>query len=242
VTPVFFGSMRDSLQFLKVEGTRLVPTLDRVRDSFKMTANGLEEIDTADYDAFVLVGLSISMKRIHRFYGAYRFHGQTMPEKTLAIRRELAVEALASQYARMRLVALSKTLRELTDRPIYAFAEPFWGEAVMSTRPGKGWRVVETAGDSESLYQLFIDSVTRAASPHVTFIPQPQATIAHGIMSADIYNQRDASRSKEAAPDDEPDFAHMNAEFGRVCWDALLQTMGLAATGRADPIVNAKRA
>jgi hypothetical protein len=217
ITATFFGSLRDTLKLLEIEDGKLVAKAAQLRANLELTSNGLHEIDPAAYDAFVLVGLYVSMKRVNRFYRYHRFFGQTITGTATLLRRQVAVETLLAEFSRTRMAEMSRTLRLLTDKPIYAFAEPFW--AASARGPNQ-----KPFPDGASVAQIFNETVAASLEPHnVRFLPQPAETIHDFNQTADEFNIPDWDRKLRPgqSPDDK-DYVHMNTAFGVLCWRDLL--------------------
>jgi hypothetical protein len=217
LSATFFGSMRDSLRFLEIRDGKLVAVNAFVRHSLAVTSGGLSEIDPAAYDAFVLVGLSASMKRALRFYRFHRWFGQTESSETTLLRRNLALETLVAEFSNTRLVELGLTLRLLTEKPIFAFAEPYFALQSRGSSEGLGT-------DGMGMATLFNDALTSAlAKANIRFLPQPSDTVADHVHTDDRFNVPDPDRTPPRAKSvDEPDYAHMNTSYGVVCWRDLL--------------------
>lgn len=217
ITPTFFGAMRDRLRMVEPQHNRLVPTEKVVRDSFKRTSGGKGEIAIRQYDAFVLVGLSASMKRCLRFHRRHRWYGLQQGAETGLVRRNLALTVLTEEYSRTRLAELAQTLRLMTNKPIFAFAEPFWAARMRPPPP----EITEIEANGTAIRQMFRESLTAALAGNAEFIEQPEETVRHACYSDDTLTITDIA-AHGADPDFEDDPVHMNGVFAARCWQKLL--------------------
>jgi hypothetical protein len=229
MTPTFFGAPRDGLKNLAARDGRLVPTADAVREHFHRMSGGRDEIDPADYDGFLLVGLGASMKRALRLYRTHRWFGLRQDEGCIVTSRAFATDFLAEGYAGTRLAQIARILSGLTDKPVFATPEPHWSP-IMPDHVGKkgdfGWARVAASGDGAQLADLFAAAMSAALHGHVRLILQPDVTIENSIVTRAIYNK---GASKMITGDGEDsDAAHMNADYGAVWWTGAASQFGLA--------------
>jgi hypothetical protein len=222
VQPVFFGAPRDGMRRVKLSGGVITPTRADIGDHFRRMSGGLGEIRLADYDAFLLIGLGASVKRVMRFVRGHGWFGLSEnPARTL-VPKAFVQEFLAESYATTRLVEMAAMLRPATPAPILAVAEPNWAASAKDgagDKPDYGWKRAVEAGDGPALGAMFEASLGAALAPHATFVPQAAQTVEDGILSADAYNTH-ASRliSGEGGGSDA---AHMNGKFGQAMWPVI---------------------
>lgn len=225
LSPVFFGAPRDAMRHVRQEDGRIIPTRKDVPESFERMSGGQREIRLADYDAVLLVGLGVSIKRILRFYKTHYWYGMPPdPERTLVSRR-FAQDFLTDRYGSTLLAETAEKVRQGTAAPILAVAEPFWASWVREDVGGKsdyGWDKAIRAGDGERLGEMFRTTVCASLAGWATFVPQPSETIEHGILTRAEFN-KEASRliSGEGGG---TDAAHMNGDFGRAMWPLIAAT------------------
>ena len=217
LAPTFFGAPSDGVRHIRAEGGALVPKRDDIAGHFTTMA-GKDRIILDDYDLFFLVGLNISVKRILRFYKTHAWVGLKGTEGKVLVHPGFARDFLTERYGD---TLMGVTLAHLAGRKVVAMAEPFWAEWIRGGAPETaeyGWDRAILAGDGPALGAMFRQTVA-AALPGARFLPQPEATVAHGITTANAFN-KDASRliSGEGGG---TDAAHMNADFGAALWPAL---------------------
>lgn len=243
LSPTFFGAPRDGIRHIKQESGRIVPTRKDIADGFDRMSKGQREIRLADYDAFLLVGLNVSVKRLLRFYKTHYWYGlKSDPGRTM-VPVHFAKHFLAERYADTLLAETAAKVREGTNAPIIAVAEPFWASWVRENsgdKPDYGWDTVIRNGDAERLAVMFHRSVAEALHGHAVFVPQAPETVTEGIMTGAEFN-KDASRliSGEGGG---TDAAHMNGEFGRAMWQLIARVakgMGLSTAAQVAGASNA---
>ncbi|ADE85332.1 hypothetical protein [Rhodobacter capsulatus] len=229
VEPVFFGAPSDGMRHVALQGTALVPTRPKIASHFRQLSGGYDRIELSRFDAFVLVGLNVSSKRILRFYKSHAWVGLAGTAGKTLVHPAFAAAFLTERYGTTQLVEHARTIAEATDRPVLALAEPHWADWARQAPEGTsdyGWDAAITAGDGPALGQMFETAVGAALAPQAQFIAQPPQTVADGITTRGAYN-KEASRliSGEGGG---TDASHMNADFGLACWDALQPALAAA--------------
>lgn len=220
----YFGAPRDMLRNIEVRNGRLVPTNEATRSQF-IALSGRDELDPNDHDAFLLVGVGASLKRVLRLYRGYRWPGVRLTASHAVISPEFARSFLVEGYAGGRLVDLAGKLASLTDKPIFAVPEPYWSPQV-SPVPGNrdfGWMEAAASGDGPVLTEMFQQALAEAAGPRIRMLFQPPSTVEDGIVTRAEFNKgADKSISGSGGG---ADAAHMNLEFGAELWRHHLATM-----------------
>lgn len=233
LTPTFFGAPRDGVRHIEREGEYIVPTRKDVAESFARLSNGREQIGLAEYDAFLLVGLNVSIKRILRFYKTHFWYDLKSDQRRTMVPAHFAQEFLTERYSNTLLVETAAKLRAGTNSPIIAVAEPFWASSVrqdIGKAKDYGWESVIQNGDSQRLSAMFQKAITLSLKDIAIFVSQAPETIEDGIMTSSDFN-KEASKliSGEGGA---TDAAHMNGKFGQVMWKRVAREIldfGLSA-------------
>lgn len=225
ITPTFFGAPRDGIRHVKLEDDCLVARRKEIADYFRLISGGQDRVRLDDYDAFLLVGLNVSSKRILRFYKTHAWVGLGGVAGKVMVHPAFARDFLAERYADTRMVDMAGTIRAATGRPVVAVAEPHWASwaRTASDVPDYGWRAAILAGDSAAIGQAFGQAVTEALAPHAIFVPQPEETVEDGIMTRAEFN-KDASRLITGEGGG-TDASHMNGAYGRAVWSAVARAL-----------------
>jgi len=211
------------VRHLRAEPGRLTPKRKDIAEHFTRMS-GVDHIKLDDYDAFFLIGLNVSVKRILRFYKTHAWVGLKGTQGKVLVHPGFARDFLTERYSD---TLMGVTAGHLTGRKVLALAEPLWAEWIrkgIKDTPEYGWDTAIKAGDGPALGAMFQATVAASLPPHAQFLPQPAVTVAHGIMSGLAYN-KDASRliSGEGGG---TDAAHMNGDFGREIWPLVLPALG----------------
>lgn len=221
VSPVFFGAPREGLKHIRHEGGVIVPTRKDIVEGFERMSGGHRDIRLAEYDAVLLVGLNVNIKRVLRFYRSHVWFGMAGVEGKCMVPRRFMREFLTERFGDTLLVNTVAKLREGTSAPIVAVAEPFWASWVRNAEErgdaaDYGWDDAIRAGDAPALGEVFRETVSAALAGRAVLVPQPPETVQDSILTRVEFN-KDASRliSGEGGG---TDAAHMNGEFGRVIW------------------------
>jgi hypothetical protein len=236
VTVSYYGAPRDMLRNIEVRDGHLVPTNEATRSQF-VTLSGHDRLNPANYDAFLLVGVGASIKRVLRLYRGYRWPGVSFTPLNILVSPDFARSFLVEGYAGGRLVDVGDKLASVTDKPIFAIPEPCWS-LQDGPAPGNrdfGWMDAAANGDGPALTAMFHDALTTAIGPRMQLLIQPPSTLEDGIVTRAEFNKgadKDISGVGGGA-----DAAHMNADFGVEVWRHHLGAM--RQSQRVNPI-NAK--
>lgn len=222
VEPVFFGAPADGMRHVALQGTALVPTRPKITGHFRTLSGGYDRIELSRFDAFLLVGLNMSSKRILRFYKTHAWVGLAGTAGKTLLHPAFATAFLTERYSATQLVDHARTIARATDKPVLALAEPHWADWARQPPEGVtnyGWDAAILAGDGPAIGAMFETAAAAALAPHARFIAQPAATVADGVTTRGAYN-KEASRliSGEGGG---TDASHMNADFGFAVWAAV---------------------
>jgi len=222
IAPTFFGAPSDGMRHVTLEDGALVPTRAKIADHFRQISGGYDRIPLAGFDAFLLVGLNVSSKRILRFYKNHAWVGLGGTEGKGLVHPAFAADFMTERYGSTNMVDHARRIAEATGKPVLAVAEPHWASWARKAPEGTadfGWDKALSAGDGAAIGEMFVRAVTAALAPHAIFVPQPAHTVEEGVMTRAKYN-KEASRLITGEGGG-TDASHMNADYGRAVWQAL---------------------
>jgi hypothetical protein len=210
---------------LRVEFRCLIPTTGRVKNSFAMTTGGETVIDPLRYDAFVLCGLLLSIRRAVHLAINHKPHNLENIEAQHLVSDELFKIALMAEFEKTPALIFARMLRSLTDRKIILFPVPMPSERIADRR--KPFAPFQNQAACERLATLFRDAVAALAeSVTVDVTWQPHATITKDIFTLHEFSEGSA-RLLSNRLHAENDLAHMNAAFGALAMEHILGRLGL---------------
>lgn len=221
IAPVFFGAPRDGMRHVRLQEGCLIPLRKDITDNFRQLSGGQDRIPLADFDAFLLVGLNVSIKRIMRFYKTHVWAGLAGSAGKVMVSAQFAAEFLTERYGDTRLAEIARTLRAATDRPILALAEPHWASWVRMAHEGPdyGWDAAIRAGDGPAIGAMFARTAAAALGPDAVFVPQPPRTIEDGIVTAAAFNK--GASKLIGGEGGGTDASHMNGAYGLEFWPRI---------------------
>lgn len=236
LAPVFFGAPRDGIRHLRAEGDRLVAGRKDLAESLARTSGGRDEIVPAEFDAVLLIGLSVSIKRVLRLYKTHLWHGLAEDPARSRLPRRFVLDFLSERYGDTVLADTGRKLRQVTALPILVVAEPFWAVSARDSRddkPDYGWDRAIARGDAPQLGAIFDQAIGQMVHGWARFVPQAPETVADGILTRASFN-KEASRliSGEGGGSDA---AHMNGAFGAAMWPGIAAALQVAPAA-AEPV------
>lgn len=184
---------------LDADKKRLVPSKDGIEDFFRLTSEGLQHIEIADYDAFLLHGLFIQPPRFDKR------HSQ-------ALRAEVAKEILGTSEA----TSLAQKVREATSVPILVSPEPLPAdfEEDDETTVRIDANAPQNPSDLAEVWQVLSDNFPLS---DVNWLWQDPSTIGTRMNTKRSYSTG-SQRVQVTAKEDHNlrDVRHMNAKYGDV--------------------------
>ncbi len=201
----FFAGVSADWGSVEVCDGKLVPGTERLREQFRRSTHGREEI-SGDFDEYVLCGLGLSIsfplrlwtRREHADWSAYR-------------------AAMAGHLHDCDGILTLAKLRQITARRIFVVASPFQPHDFCKVSP-----LIDDA-TAHRLHAAFTEDCEALALAHgAVFVPQPEATLAPNRITT---RMRFSYRAQEP---EHSDMRHGNAQYGAVVLTAILEALGLA--------------
>ncbi len=201
----FFAAGRRGLADLLASNGRLVPGNSRLREILTRRSGGVAEIDPTKYDAFILVGLGLSMRRIRR------------SNYSRAVCRQSIIDAGKSSLS----YSIAEQLQALSTAPVVVYANPLLAadESSQFVSPS----VYET-----NLTTLRHDVFAPIGS---VLVEQPSSTVVKGFWTRPEYcigsAGLEAGDGRPGRAHGGQDRAHMNEKYGVLLIQSALEgTLG----------------
>lgn len=192
---VFFGSKRDTLKHMKVQGRKIVPTDNIVLKSISFVSGGRSSIDPAEFDVALIYGAQAEPF----FFPVNSFYSSQVIRRTM--------EDLARGRVHFKLANM---IRRLSDMPVYIGHTPL---RAARKRPR------DQSLDSYTRGLALLNEVVFAPMS-VRMVSQPLETIVNGNGTDMKYTVGSRRLAVGNAGDDElhseKDRYHMNEEFGKL--------------------------
>lgn len=187
----FFGARADGLRDLQVKGGRLVPGTADLADKLAYTSGGLTEIDPAQYDAALLVGMN---------------YIPTMPAHAGLSQAVRALVARAAYDASLAGLVFARLRAAAPQLPVHVMPNPLRRRV-----PGA------EAAQAVVPYAVRLADFRRGLGEGpVHVVGQPPETLVDDLYTADAYGigavALDQGRGARAKNDD--DVSHMNHDYG----------------------------
>lgn len=231
----FFGApnyrVEESLQFLTLEGRKIVPTAPEVAHFFKMTSGGLSHIELDAYDAFIVMG-GIGLTKPFDLYTLFRTDEQSHQPNHVLVGRDCLVEAFAGIFRATLPYRLTTALAQLTGRPVFLVPEPRPSEALLAASGSESphWDVyikriqqLHASADHLPLGRHYEAAMAAVGQHGVTLIDVPTELVVDGIFTPHRFCRDSVwlqGHGYEKSPRN--DFFHMNQDYGAVVLSCIL--------------------
>lgn len=213
----FFGAPWDMLRDLDLQAGTLVARTEKLRHKLRRSSGGIDRIDPAQFDGFILYGLQFGPRRVLHTYRSFRpcsfewreelvdlapFRRERGPVQAISERLfdKIAVAGLGGTLA----VHIAAQIREVSDAPVKLVAAPGFSERVLDSGD---WDGPLGAGDLDRLATR-VRTLLRKACPEGVQLVLPRAhLIRHGLFTARTY----AAANR---PSGQPDDVHTGPAYG----------------------------
>ncbi|MDR7270162.1 hypothetical protein J2X20_002820 [Pelomonas saccharophila] len=232
---VFFGApnykVEESLQFLTLEGRRIVPTAADVTHFFEMTSGGLSHIELDAYDAFIVMG-GIGLTKPFDLYTLFRTDEQTHQPAHVLVGSDCLVEAFVGIFRSTLPYRLTTALAQLTGRPVFLVPEPRPSEALLAAEGTESphWDVyikriqqLHAHADHLPLARHYEAAMAAVQQRGVTLVDAPPDLVVDGIFTPHRFCRDSVwlqGHGYEKSPRN--DFFHMNQDFGAAVLNRIL--------------------
>ena len=194
----FFGAHHLYLFDTAVENGKIVPLTDTVRQSFKITSDGLDCIDLSDYDFVVLHGI---MNDLLYFKGHYFFRNRFYSEQV----KDLHVQNMLNIHPALHMIRLVSSVSPI---PLLVSHKPFRAFHIQSESV------------SQNDYETLVSAMSRDLGKlGAIFFEQPRETINnyhYTFISYAKSSMRLPPHNQETDFHEEGEINHMNSEFGEI--------------------------
>jgi len=216
VTLTTFAARHRLLDLASVTDGRLVPDTEALRESFRYTSGGADEIDLGAYDAILVYGL---------FVPAYRSNGARCS-------RACQAAAFEDHFAPRLGIGVARKIRQGTRVPVLIGHDPLMcdpqAEAAdpAPARPGDAYAVGIRLANGLYFRRQGLEILEQPVATRVG--PgghQTRAALSKGSRRLAIGDKLD-DREHDAS-----DQRHMNEDFGRAYLEMLFARLGVAARG-----------
>lgn len=190
-----------------------------VIDEIKIIENQPNLLNLEDFDVVVICGLGYELDSVLNIYRNHRIFGQ---EESLYILSDQcfkeAFRGAISQTIAMKVVDALFSLSSVGTKN-FIIPTPRKSEYIVDESEAFNlYKLCLENGDEESISATFESSAEFFQEKGVTVISQPYCTVAHRILTKDIYsNASDFQKNSEHIRlKGRRDLSHMNAEYGEI--------------------------
>jgi hypothetical protein len=237
VSLAFFSASVILLEQFKLEGAALVAYDEELIEKIRYTSDGLEQIDLARYDAFILFGMGFGLDIPKCCEGVDLATGaRSVPEGELLSRAAFAA-ALEANLEDTYATRLVDQIKSVADKPVLLCGAPFLSERVLNEEEDLAaqarYRDVEFL---ETVVGLAKAAGGRLAARHgCELLWQPASTVGVPGFTKREYGigpARFAMRGNKPPPADR---RHGNEDYGFIMLTLALERMNAMTGGRVLP-------
>jgi hypothetical protein len=230
----FFGSSvkhfsKNTNTFLEPDGRYLVSPVDDIRQTYRLTA-GVDRIDTQEFDAFVLVGLTFSYRAfLSLFLNHVRYrHASYMPSAQI-ISDEALEECIKAQIEEDVGLKLRRLL-DATERPVFSIPSPCPSEEILERKEFKRVKLAAGGPYLRILYDEFCSRNERLMEENNLLLVPANPSIQRypGFNRAEYSIDSGLIGWTEGSlgPKKRGDEWHMNALYGKIVLQDFISFLG----------------
>jgi hypothetical protein len=210
ISLTFFAAPGRIIGDLAVEDGMLVARSDVLRQHLLKKSGGLDSIDPAGFDAYMLSGMQLYAFNIARARREF-------PHKDMA--QEAVLEAACGTIAETIHGRTVQKVRECAQNPLAMLPRP--SPVIDPQKPF--WDVLMKTNSGPGKMHLFESACERfAARMNSRFVPQPRETVGEtGLDTQAVFARAPACLSPRATDD----LTHMNGDYGEIVLRAALAAL-----------------
>lgn len=206
-SPTYFAAPGNWMAEMEVHDGKLTLTSERGRRLMALSSGGATEIDPTAFDAFLLVGMFVRLRRAVKVYQTHRMPAHADKSHRVISRATLGA-AVAGHIEESAAANTIAKLRTLTKSPVGLIPEPLPSENIIPT--DRFWE-----GDyMPFLHDVYMEQLHRFVEKHgVDLAVQAPDSMVRGAFTNARYSIG-AVRLRGGNVSEQEDFQHMNADFG----------------------------
>lgn len=224
----FFGCLKEGMKsFAVLAGGKLGPSEAEAAAFFKDIATTGDFVEPGRYDAFILSGMKFFPNGLIRNYADYATPSTHNHQSARQFVTDATLEqALWDELKDGMMLHTARLLKQHTDAPIFIAWQPFLSDSLSDI----DWRdalyrsIVENS-DGAFIQRIMHGIDMRLEAEGFKVLWQPKKTVLEGVMTHRSYSV--GSRQFRAGGGKEHralDVFHMNADFGRLCWETWFKS------------------
>ncbi|MGB7317200.1 MAG: hypothetical protein WBC85_04465 [Planktotalea sp.] len=240
----FFGCLKDGMKsFGEIEG-KLGPLDPEAAAFFKGIATTGDFVEADRYEAFVLTGMKFFPNNLIRDYANFATPSTHNHETARNFVSDATLEeALWDELKSGMMLHTARTLRAHTNAPIFIVWQPFLSEVLTQIEWREAmYRPLIAAGDGAFVQKIMDNFDARLEAEGFQVLRQPKETIVDGVMTRKSFAEGSKQFRKGGGAEHRAlDVFHMNADFGRLCWETWFAEGALRSAFPALPSDGAKQ-
>lgn len=224
----FFAAAQDTISELEYADNCLIPTSPAMKNMLEFTSDGKDKVDLAEYDYFLLYGLTLGARNLFLFMQTHIPYTFKEPRGRQCVSRQLFSEIVYYSMQSYQSIALAKRLRGYTNKPIYSCLAPHPSEKIRHS-DNPVWSQQRAEQDYKMMAEVLDEGIARTNSEHrFTLFRQPESTVVDSIFTpADFSVDARGFFKNFEYTYGEKDVLHMNKDYGIAVLDHTFVQMKL---------------
>lgn len=211
----FFAAQSDLMREMELQGTKLVPTSELTKRRMSLVSGGKQEIETADYTEFVIVGLGFNVLDVVNALRQYRLYGfQSKGDETFPyISRACFTALIESKLRASTAVYFARLLRSANRARIVIIPQPYPSADILK---GGIWKMAAESGQLAYVAQQYEAAARQLAKClQCDILFQPASTLLQEGITQAKYSVDSIRLGADMSTKHPPgEASHMNAAYG----------------------------
>jgi len=236
VTLVFFGSAgQDMKEKVAIENDRLAAVTEDAKNDFYQTSGGLTEVNFADFDVVLMIGMDCRMLPLYRALKSHRAYDAPASIKAAnatayrTISSGCITRICIEQMQEASMFRILSLIRSVSRIPVFIIPCPL--PSIACTHDASARWAFLTRNACETVQQAYyqgLHALCRLFS--ATLITQPDDTVADFLFTREQLSVGSVRLDDHllTTPHKEDDYVHMNRDYGKAVLTLALRRIGQA--------------
>lgn len=191
------------------------------------------DVDVNAYDVFVVFGMHFSFTALAKTYEKFRSEAHERSAGTYVLSPAAYAAMCQDLYAGSKAMRVIDTLRPKISKPIYYVQQPMPLEWVLDRSEGhlRFFRDLANSKDFNGFLAEYEDQLAQLQASGVRVLAQPGSSLGRPGFTKNRFGLADSTDLSPDSSYSKGDYFHMNAEYGLLVVDQLVELSKITADG-----------